>query len=260
MKTYFDFKSRLNVNLPPHFYPLLLATLIASHFFLGCAAISVEDTKAHPPAPQQLPKKIILLPYRATPKKFIVQDPGPERTKIIHSEQKALALDLQKRLQKYIAPTMLKKEKSNLPTGNYWLVEGSWDKVIAGNRYLRAVIGLGAGKSIMSTTTTISYYKNRAWKPFLTIKTTGGSGIAPGAASALTPIGPLSLSNILVNAGGSASGGLMGGVSADRKRTAREIVAALLEYLDEAHLPIKKKGVHPKRLGHFPDYSPEQFF
>jgi len=86
----------------------------------------------------------------------------------------------------------------------------------------------------------------------LTVTTTGGSGILPGAAAAFAPIAPLTLSTTLVNAGGSAGGGLGSGVSSDRRRTAREIVATISEYCVQHGLLSKSHRLHPKRLGEIP--------
>jgi len=86
----------------------------------------------------------------------------------------------------------------------------------------------------------------------LTLQTTGGSGMAPGAITAFSPIGPFVLSNTLINAGGSLGGALGSGISIDRCRTAREIVAAISQYCVQEHLISKKNGLHPKQLGKLP--------
>jgi hypothetical protein len=157
------------------------------------------------------------------------------------------------RLNKHIAPSSLLPPGSTPPEGNYWLVRGSFEAVNEGSRLLRAGLGFGLGKTKMETTSQLVDFSKGYPETLLTITTTGGSGIAPGAAAAFAPIAPLTLPTTLINAASGSAGGAIGsGISIDRRRTAREIVATISEYSVQHGLIQKSKGLHPKRLGEIP--------
>lgn len=109
-----------------------------------------------------------------------------------------------------------------------------------GSRLLRSLVGLGAGGTKMEAQTTVSAVGARGEKkPVAEIETTGGSNAEPGMLTFPTPIG----------------GGIRAlvslaktGVTADQRRTARMITAAMAEKLEaEGHaLPGKEEKV--KRL------------
>lgn len=178
---------------------------------------------------------------------------GKDLQTLIAQEQLRLAQDLIERLSKHIAPAVLLPAGTTPPQGNYWLVRGSFEVVNEGSRLLRAGVGFGLGKTKMETTAQLLDLSQKIPESLLIITTTGGSGIAPGAAAAFAPIAPLTLPTTLINvAGGSAGGALGSGISIDRRRTAREIVATISEYAVQHGLIAKSRGLHPKRLGEIP--------
>lgn len=203
-------------------------------------------------APQRPPECIYVEKFQAPPLYFHVNRKGKDLTQLIEQEQSHLAEDLIKRLSKHIAPAVLLPPGKKPPQGNYWLVRGSFELVNEGSRLLRAGLGFGLGKSTMETTAQLLDLSKSYPDMLLTITTTGGSGIAPGAVAAFAPIAPLTLPTTLINAGGSAGGALGSGISVDRRRTAREIVAAISEYSVQHGLIEKSHGLHPKRLGEIP--------
>ena len=222
-------------------------------FLGGCASVSVKNTRFGDTSPRQLPDRIYVEKFQAPPLLFHVNRKGKDLEKLIEQEQLHLAQDLIIRLSKHIAPAVLLGKNEVPPCGNFWLITGSFEVVNEGSRLLRAGIGLGLGKTKMETTTHLFDLSGISNNPLLTITTTGGSGIAPGAAAAFAPVAPFVLSTTLINASSSAGGALGTGVSVDRRRTAREIVAAISEYSVQHGLIEKRRGLHPKRLGEIPE-------
>lgn len=229
-------------------YFYIFALLLLS----GCASISVKTTSLGESRPQQLPDGIYVEKFKAPPLCFHVSRTGKDLQQLVDQEQLHLAEDLIERLTKHIVPAKLLPPGSKLPQGNYWLIRGSFEMVNGGNRLLRAGIGCGLGKTTMETTSQLFDLSKSSPELLLTMTTTGGSGILPGAAAAFAPIAPLTLSTTLVNAGGSSAGGLGSGVSTDRRRTAREIVATISEYCVQYGLMKKSQGLHPKHIGQIP--------
>ena len=218
----------------------------------GCASVSIKSFSFGDTSPQKVPDCIYVEQFKAPPLYFHVNRKGKDLQTLIEQEQLHLAEDLIVRLNKHIAPTVLLPTDTIPPQGNYWLVRGSFEVVNEGSRLLRAGVGFGLGKTKMETTAQLLDLSKEIPEPLLTITTTGGSGIAPGAAAAFAPIAPLTLPTTLLNVGGSAGGALGTGISIDRRRTAREIVAAISEYSVQHGLIPKSRGLHPKRLGEIP--------
>ncbi|MBX9576896.1 MAG: DUF4410 domain-containing protein [Chthoniobacterales bacterium] len=218
----------------------------------GCASVSIKSICFGDGTPQKLPDRIYVEKFKAPSLYFHVNRKGKDLKDLIEQEQLHLAQDLIVRLNKHIAPTFLLPPGATPPQGNYWLVRGSFEAVNEGSRLLRAGLGFGFGKTKMETTAQLLDLSKTYPEPLLTITTTGGSGMAPGAAAAFAPIAPLTLPTTLLNVGGSAGGALGTGISVDRRRTAREIVATISEYSVQHGLIEKSRGLHPKRLGEIP--------
>ncbi len=225
-------------------------TILSLLLLSACASVSVKNIRYGDEAPQKLPDRIYVEKFKAPPLYFHVNRKGKDLKDLIAQEQLHLAQDLIERLNKHIAPAILLPSETRPPQGNYWLVQGSFEVVNEGSRLLRAGIGFGLGKTKMETTAQLLDLSKPFPEPILFISTTGGSGMAPGAAAAFAPITPLTLPTILLNAAGGSAGGALGsGISIDRRRTAREIVATISEYSVQHGLIQKSRGLHPKRLG-----------
>lgn len=222
---------------------------LLSLLLLGCASVSIKRTSLGEENPEQLPEVIYVEKFKAPPLYFHVSRKGKDLEHLINQEQLHLAEDLIERLTKHVIRAKLLPPDTTPPRGNYWLIRGSFEMVNGGNRLLRAGIGCGLGKTSMETTSQLFDLSKLSPTLLLTITTTGGSGVLPGAAAAFAPIAPLTLSSTLVNVGGSSVGGLGSGISLDRRRTAREIVATISEYCVQHGLIDKSRGLRPKRLG-----------
>lgn len=234
----------------PQQYFSYLALIVLFLFLNACASVSIDTMRPGKTTPLQLPERIYVERFSAPVLHFHVNRKGSELHTLIEEERQRFAEELVQRLNKNIAPTVLLAKGEEPPHGNFWLVKGSFELVNEGSRMLRAGFGLGLGKTKMETTAQLVDLSEKSEElTLLTLTTTGGSGVAPGAALALTPIGPFVLSHFLVNAGGSLGGALGSGISIDRSRTVREIVAAISEYSNNHGLLSKKKTLHPKRLG-----------
>ena len=171
------------------------------------------------------------------------------------AERLALAENLKAQLSKYIAPTEILPEGNTPPKGNFWLVKGIYDRVNQGSRALRIAVGFGAGGTKFETRVQVCSLSTGRPEPFLSMLTTGGSGLAPGAWAAFTPAGAFFVPGAVANAGGAS----LGGLSVDRARTAREITAALSEFCFEKSLITERRTRRPKKLGLLPAFQRPDF-
>ncbi|MFI0347939.1 MAG: DUF4410 domain-containing protein [Chthoniobacterales bacterium] len=238
-----------------HSFPRIFFLLIAALLIQGCASVSIKNTTYGDASPKHLPERIYVRKFVAPKLSFHVNRKGKAFNALVEKERLSLASDLLIRLTKHIAPAFPLGDSQEPPVGNYWLITGKFNIVDEGNLLLRACIGFGLGKTTMETQVKITDLSEKSASPFLTIGTTGGSGIAPGAATAFIPItGVFILSNSLLNAGGSVGGALGTGISSDSRRTAREIVAALSYYAAQHGMINPTRALHPKRLGEIPEF------
>ena len=166
----------------------------------------------------------------------------------VKNERRAFAESLVEQLTKRIAPAEILPEGRPLPAGNYWVVSGVYDRVNQGSRLLRAAVGFGSGGTKMETRVQIATLSGYWPDTFLTMITTGGSGMAPGFWAAFTPALVFYWPAAVANAGGAS----LSGISLDRNRTAREITAALSEYCLHHRLITPQNARHPKKLGLLP--------
>lgn len=214
----------------------------------GCASVSVSNIKDKGTPPKKLPSKIYVQEFTAPYDAFRVDRSDQKLLAFVKNERHAMALDLVQQLSKYIAPAQILPEGTPLPKGNVWLVRGTYTRVNQGSRLLRTGIGFGAGGTKMETRVQFSALYSKKPDTFLSLMTTGGSGLAPGAWAAFTPALAFYWPYAVVNAGGAS----LSGLSIDRKRTAREITAALSEYCFLQGLIPERRTHRPKKLGLLP--------
>jgi hypothetical protein len=226
--------------------PLLLA---------GCASVSVGNVHPKGTPPKSLPEKIYVREFIAPYDVFHVDRGDAKLLEFVKNERHALALDLAAQLSKHIAPAEILPEGKPFPRGNYWLLQGVYDRVNQGSRALRIGLGFGAGGTKLETRAIFSNLSSGKPVPFLSLLTTGGSGIAPGAWAAFTPAGAFYIPGAIANAGGAS----LGGLSVDRSRTAREVAATLSEYCFQQHLIPERRTRRPKRLGALPSLQRPDF-
>jgi hypothetical protein len=238
------------LNLPIRFSTFLLLLALS-----GCASVSVGNIHEKGIPPKKLPSKIYVQEFEAHEEDFHVSRSDNDLEVFIKQERQALAVDLVQQLTKYVAPAAILSEGKAMPRGNYWLVTGIYDRVNQGSRALRMIVGFGAGGTKMETRVRVDALAGREPQPFLTMLTTGGSGMAPGAVGAFSPAAPLYAAGAVANAGGAS----LSGISVDRIRTAREITAAVSEYCFQHGLIQERRTRRPKKLGMLPPVQRPDF-
>ena len=237
-------------------FPVTLSCILI--IFPGCASVSVGNIHHKGTPPGKLPEKIVVQEFIAPYDNFRVDREGKELDTFIHSEQHALGLALVEQLTKYIAPASLLPGGKSLPKKsgeNIWRVRGTFEEVNQGSRLLRAGVGFGAGKTKMETRAEVDDLSSGKPVEILSMVTTGGSGLTPGAWAAFTPAMAFYWPGAIANAGG----GVISGLSADRNRTAREITAALSEYCFQHGLIPESRTRRPKHLGSLPSLQRPDF-
>ncbi len=205
----------------------------------GCASVSVKES-AFSPTTQKIvtPSRIFVRPFLISPNALRVDREGAELRQFEQEFSDQFADKLTERLSKYIAPAQKVTDTAPIRAQNAWLVEGQFDRVNQGSRFLRSVVGFGAGGTKTETTVFV-YDINKDKKRLIAkIQTTGGSNAAPGAIFS----GPFGAAPRLIITATTA------GLSADARRTARMITATLSEYLANAGAPLPARALKPKRL------------
>ena len=223
----------------------------------GCASVSVKNIAQIGAPPRKLPSRIYVQEFTAPHDSFRVDREGKDFQDFVKTERHDMALSLTAQLSKYVAPSEILPEGKSVPLakGNNWLVQGTYDRVNQGSRLLRAGIGFGAGGTKMETHVQISDISGYWIAPFLSLKTTGGSGLAPGAWAAFTPAGAFFIPGAVANAAGAS----ISGISMDRNRTSREITATLSEYCFLHGLISERRTRRPKKLGQIPSLQRPDF-
>jgi len=236
---------------PLIFSRLSLAVLLA-YFLSSCASVSVKDAAClDPNPPSRLPEKVLVAPFSFSSQEIRVDRSGADLEDFKTNLCELMTRNLLLRLPKAVAPAEAVAVNAPLPQGNFWLIRGNFDRIYQGSRFLRAVVGLGAGATLMETTTVVYDLSGRHPRPFLRIVTTGGSNISPGIGGVATIFlsGPMALTNLFNVVDGARSG-----ISFDTVRTTREVNAALSEFLYQRGAIPHKKVARPKRLGKLPNW------
>ena len=229
----------------------LSTAVLLAIFLSSCASVSVKDVACLDPNPtSRLPEKVFVAPFSFSAQDIRVDRSGADLEDFKFNLRELMTRNLVRRLPKYVAPAEAVAVNAPLPQGNYWLIRGNFDRVRQGSRLLRSVVGLGAGATLMDTTTVVYDLSGPHPVPFLRIVTTGGSNISPGIAGVATIFmsGPMALTNLFNMVDGARSG-----ITFDTIRTTREINAALSEFLYQRGAIPYKKAAGPKRLGEFPN-------
>jgi hypothetical protein len=234
-----------------------LLALAATLLLTACASVSVEKA-VHPFGPENGPKKapdeILIRPFDVPATALRVDREGGELEKFRRDLQEYMGLQLVRRLKKHVAPARVVAAGDALPQGNFWLIEGEFERVNQGSRFLRSTVGLGTGGTKMEAKVNVFDLSGPEPKEFLHIETTGGSNISQGIGGiVMFPFsGPMALTSLA-----NALDGVRSGVSFDAQRTAREITAILSEYLHKRRALRGKEPLKPKRLGEMPDLIPD---
>lgn len=227
------------------FIPILPVLFLAS-----CASVSVKEvSRVAAPSPKRLPKEILVAPFSFVGSDLRLDREGADLEVLKFEIREAMTRNLVRRLPKYVAPARAIAETAPLPRGNYWLLRGNFDRVYQGSRFLRAVVGLGMGRTWMDTTVVLYDLSGPEPRPFLRIVTTGGSNISPGIAGVATVVvsGPTALTSLF-----NVVDGFRSGITFDTIRTSREINAAMSEFMYQQGAIPYEKAAGPKRLGEIP--------
>jgi hypothetical protein len=204
----------------------------------GCASVSVKED-AWTQERLTMPEVIYVKNYEVPADVLAVDRSGQELEEFRRMTAENFTRELCDRISKWIAPAVPFEDGVRLESGA-WVVEGEFVRLNQGSRLLRSVIGLGAGGTKMETRTVVSVVDARGrTKTIAQIETTGGSNAEPGMLTVPTPLGGgiralISLAKT--------------GVTADQRRSARMIAAAMAERLEEQGYQLAGQGLRARRL------------
>lgn len=218
----------------------IVAAVTGSLLLSSCASVSVKDARfVVQKKPLQTPTQVFVRPFTFEEGAINANRSGEALSQFKKDVSEQMAETLAERIRKHIAPSTVVKSEKELKTPGAWLIEGRFTKLNQGSRLLRTLIGFGSGGTKMETTVSVFKIQSAQRKDLLgTIQTTGGSNAEPGAAFT----GPATfVPRVILIATKS-------GVSADSRRTARMITAALSEELTAAGAPLAGKPLRFKRL------------
>jgi hypothetical protein len=223
-----------------------LCCFILCGLLSSCASVSVKKiellTRRPPP---RAPASILAKPPAFYDPTLRVDRSGAKLENFKYDLQEKFTRHLVQHLTRHVAPARVIAATAPLPRGNYWLIQGRFDRVNQGSRLLRSVVGFGAGGTKLDMSVLVFDLSGLSPRPFLLIETTGGSNAAPGA------IGTTAYLVSGITAMFSASDLLEGtraGLTFDTIRTAGEVAAALSEYLSQrGSLPPDKEALRPRR-------------
>lgn len=220
--------------------PGLLLAFVAIMMLAGCASISVRPHSETEHA--RMPKKIYVTVFETGHGDFRVDR---EKTELVEFKkglrtllQSAMVVDLNKRL---IPAEGAALDQAFSPQ-HAWLVRGKFTRVYQGSRLLRGTIGFGLGATKVETKVEVYDLEVSDTKPFLVFSTTGGSNAEPGAITGVAT-DPLTL---VVSTALSGAGNIAHGLTEDTRRTAREITAALSDYMYRRGWIETNKWIKPK--------------
>jgi hypothetical protein len=220
---------------------LLLAGMAA--VLSSCASVSVANviTLENQP-PVHLPRGIYVRPFQFDEGTVRVDRQGEKLDKFEKELQDKMTAELVARFRKFMAPSDPLPDSAAVPAGNYWVVTGRFTRINQGSRALRSTVGFGAGGTKLDVTATVSDHTSGEARQFVLIQTTGGSNAMPGAI-----LGIIAWPMVLHGAEG-----LMAGVTADARRTSKEISAALADYLKKRGVEVSPDAPKPKVKGSLP--------
>lgn len=204
----------------------------------GCASVGVKEDQWTQER-LVLPTRVYVKDYEVPAGALAVDRTGADLEQFRRTTAENFTQELCERISKRIAPAVPLGEGVRPERGS-WVVEGSFLRLNQGSRLLRSLVGLGAGGTKMEARTVVSAVGARGTKKMIAeIETTGGSNAEPGMLTFPTPIG----------------GGIRAvvslaktGVTADQRRTARMITAAMAEKLEARGYRLSGKRERVKRL------------
>ncbi len=230
-------------------------------FATGCASVT-PDRFDPSPSPTE-PKRVYVVPFSAPADNIRADREGLALATFQAGITATLSNELAKRIDNNLVPTEIILDPRQLPRSEAWVIVGRFDRVEQGSRALRAIFGFGLGGTKVVTTSTVYDLAPPTPVPILTIRTSGGSNAPPGAVANLTgfvALGPGGVAGLTIATGAQAllgasrlavgTGiGIFPGLTADIRRTAREITATLSEYSHEKGWIPAEQTMRAKRRG-----------
>jgi hypothetical protein len=208
----------------------------------GCASVSLSERNWTEPKPDA-PERIYVRPFEVETGDLRVDRQGDELLGFKRQFSEEFANRLAERLSKYIVPSEVLNPSAALPEGRVWIVQGRFIRLHQGSRALRSLVGFGLGKT--RTDAVVEIFrpgKKGRLLPVASFSTTGGSNAEPGALFS-SPFG------VVPRLASQAAGS---GLSADARRTARTITAAISEKLHEGGAELAGRPLRAKPLGGLP--------
>jgi hypothetical protein len=219
-----------------------LAAFAGILLLAGCASVSLSNRNWVEPKPE-VPEKIFVKPFAVGLANLRVDRQGDELREFRNEFSNDFAGRLAERFSKYIAPAAVLDPAAPFPKGRVWIVEGRFVRLHQGSRALRAFVGLGLGQTRTDTVVEIFRPDSKGGRILVArLSTTGGSNAEPGALLS----GPFGAIPRL------ATQATTSGLSADARRTARTITAAISEKLHEDGATLAGRPLRAKPLGGFP--------
>lgn len=192
----------------------------------SCASVGVRSARqVSEMPPRKVPSAIFVKPLAYYDPNVAVDRSGTKLSGFQYEYQEKFTRFLTSRLSDGIAPASAMAATAPPRRGNYWLITGQFDRVVQGSRFLRSVIGFGLGGTKLDTTVVVSDMSGPTPRPFLVIRTSGGSNAVP----------------LLL-------GFPRSGLTFDAQRTAREVTAAISEFLYQQGAVPYEYAVAPRRL------------
>lgn len=221
--------------------------------------MSVTDIEPSPrQRPEKLPAVVYVENFRAPAENVRAGRAGAQLALFQYELGQALARNLRRQIDRNLARAEVPPKVRALQSADAWVITGTFEHVDQGSRALRGTIGFGAGRTRMVTTAHVSVLSPAGPRRFLTIRTAGGSNVAPGAVMVLPALILNPAGWIFAAPGGLGSFGP--GLSEDSRRTAREIAAALSAYCADLGLIPRTQAMKPKLAGRarFPGSTPRR--
>lgn len=214
----------------------------------GCSSVGVYNLHQHGPAATAAPRSVFVQPYAIRSGALSLGDrPAAETARLGREIQKALADRTVRETRRHAAPAAV-LAAGRAPAPGTWLVRGEIVQVDQGSRAMRAVVGLGAGRTHFRTNVSVFAVDGGGMRKILSFRTRGSSGMEPGAALGVATGG----ASLVGTAAGTLAGSLPG-VSSDVDRTAYETAAVLSTYLaNQGLLGKSRQRVTPNFAGQVP--------
>ena len=226
-----------------------LACLLA---FCSCSSVGVHSVHTSSVPLREAPSRIWVERFSAPLSAFQLGERSASEKRALRDEIVAsLARSTAGQLRTHAADSSVVASSSAVSAGS-WLIRGEIRRVDQGSRALRAGIGLGVGRTEMRTSVAAFKVTQAGLVPLLRFKTTGNSGMEPGAALGIAT-GGVSTAVSAASAAGSLLLSSLPGVSSDIDRTSYEIAAVLSVYLQQnGILSPSRQAIHPRMRGQLP--------